>query len=183
MKPNDAPVKDFETKALVVEKPGSGFRMTDIILDRVREDVLLIEMLYSGICHTVSHSSCFQTLQPARHHSYLLYSGHRAPTRPPPTSRLSSYFRPRRRRPHPGHRLERHRHLPPCRRPVPPLFNVCGSCAQCRANHPAYCHTHPLVNHNAVRLSDRSTPARTKSGAVSTRSQYFGHSSLATIVS
>jgi Zn-dependent alcohol dehydrogenase len=57
-------------------------------------------------------------------------------------------------------------------------FNVCGECHQCKSGHPAYCHIHPQVNHNAVRLDDRSTPARLKDGT-SVRSQYFGHSSFA----
>lgn len=57
-------------------------------------------------------------------------------------------------------------------------FNTCGTCKPCTNGHPAFCHTHAAVNHNAVRLSDRSTPARTKDGQ-SVRSQYFGHSSFA----
>lgn len=57
-------------------------------------------------------------------------------------------------------------------------FNVCGECKQCKSGHPAFCHAHPQVNHNAVRLEDRSTPARLKDGT-SVRSQYFGHSSFA----
>lgn len=57
-------------------------------------------------------------------------------------------------------------------------FNTCGTCKPCTNGHPAFCHTHAAVNHNAVRLSDRSTPARTKDGR-SVRSQYFGHSSFA----
>jgi Zn-dependent alcohol dehydrogenase len=57
-------------------------------------------------------------------------------------------------------------------------YNVCGKCNQCQAGHPAYCHIHPQVNHNAVRLEDRSTPARLQDGTP-VRSQYFGHSSFA----
>ena len=57
-------------------------------------------------------------------------------------------------------------------------FNVCGECAQCTAGHPAFCHIHPQVNHNAVRLEDRSTPAKLQDGT-GVRSQYFGHSSFA----
>lgn len=57
-------------------------------------------------------------------------------------------------------------------------FNTCGTCKACTGGHPAYCHTHALVNHNAVRLSDRSTPARLKDGNQSVRSQYFGQSSF-----
>lgn len=57
-------------------------------------------------------------------------------------------------------------------------FNTCGSCSACTSGHPAFCHTHPEVNHNAVRISDRSTPARLHSGTA-VRSQYFGQSSFA----
>lgn len=56
-------------------------------------------------------------------------------------------------------------------------FNTCGTCRQCESNHPSFCHTHPQINHSAVRRSDQSTPARLASGQ-SVRSQYFGHSSL-----
>ena len=48
--------KDFETVALVVNKPGEDFKLTEIVLDEVRDDEFLIEMKYSGICHTVSRS-------------------------------------------------------------------------------------------------------------------------------
>lgn len=43
---------------------------------------------------------------------------------------------------------------------------------------PAFCYTHPQVNHHAVRLSDRSTLASLKT-SLSVRSQYFGQSSFA----
>lgn len=56
-------------------------------------------------------------------------------------------------------------------------FNTCGTCKPCTSGHPAFCHTHAAVNHNAVRLTDRTTPARTMDGQ-SVRSQYFGHSSF-----
>ncbi len=58
-------------------------------------------------------------------------------------------------------------------------FNTCGTCAACMASHPAYCHQHPQVNHNAVRLSDRSTPATLRATGQPVRSQYFGQSSFA----
>lgn len=58
-------------------------------------------------------------------------------------------------------------------------FNTCGACKPCQASHPAYCHLHPQVNHNAVRLSDRSTPASLKHDGRPVRSQYFGQSSFA----
>lgn len=51
------PYKNFETVALVVEKPKDPFKLESIVLDEVRENELLIDMKYSGICHTVSFSS------------------------------------------------------------------------------------------------------------------------------
>jgi Zn-dependent alcohol dehydrogenase len=44
---------NVETEAFVVMQPGDDFKLTPIILDEVRDDELLIEMKYSGICHTV----------------------------------------------------------------------------------------------------------------------------------
>lgn len=63
-------------------------------------------------------------------------------------------------------------------RPALLSFNTCGKCKPCKESHPALCHNHPAVNHNAVRTSDRSTPARRPDGQ-SIRSQYFGQSSFA----
>lgn len=47
---------NIATEALVVQKPGDKFEMMPIILDEVRSDEVLVEMKYSGICHTVSCS-------------------------------------------------------------------------------------------------------------------------------
>nr|POE77802.1 hypothetical protein CFP56_09445 [Quercus suber] len=49
--------RDIETQAYVVEEPNGDFKLMDIILDEVREHEYLIEMKYSGICHTV-RTSC-----------------------------------------------------------------------------------------------------------------------------
>jgi D-arabinose 1-dehydrogenase-like Zn-dependent alcohol dehydrogenase len=48
------PYKNVETVALVVEKPKDPFKLEPIVLDEVRENELLIDMKYSGICYTVS---------------------------------------------------------------------------------------------------------------------------------
>lgn len=45
---------NIETEALVVTKPGDDFRLTPITLDEIRGNEVLVEMKYSGICHTVS---------------------------------------------------------------------------------------------------------------------------------
>lgn len=44
------PVK---TEALVVEGPKADFVMKPIELRDMREDEFLVEMIYTGICHTV----------------------------------------------------------------------------------------------------------------------------------
>ena len=44
---------NIETEAFVVDSPNAPFKLTPIILDEMREDEFLIEMKYSGICHTV----------------------------------------------------------------------------------------------------------------------------------
>ena len=51
----DSP-RDFATEGLVVMKAGDDFKKTPIVLDEVRGDEFLIEMKYSGICHTVSRA-------------------------------------------------------------------------------------------------------------------------------
>lgn len=45
---------NIETEAFVVDSPNAPFKLTPIILDEMREDEFLVEMKYSGICHTVS---------------------------------------------------------------------------------------------------------------------------------
>lgn len=45
---------NIETEAFVVDSPNAPFKLTPIVLDEMREDEFLIEMKYSGICHTVS---------------------------------------------------------------------------------------------------------------------------------
>ncbi len=42
-----------ETEALVVNTPGGDFEMTPIVIQDLRPDEVLVEMKYSGVCHTV----------------------------------------------------------------------------------------------------------------------------------
>ena len=44
-----------ETDALVVSKAGGEFEMTRIVVQDLRPDEVLVEMKYSGVCHTVCH--------------------------------------------------------------------------------------------------------------------------------
>lgn len=52
----ELPSTNIPTKALVVEEVNAPFKLVDIVLDEVRSDELLIEIKYSGVCHTVSLS-------------------------------------------------------------------------------------------------------------------------------
>lgn len=47
------PDKNIPTKALVVEKAQGPFVLRDVVLDEVRPDEILVEMKYTGLCHTV----------------------------------------------------------------------------------------------------------------------------------
>ena len=48
------PQKQIPTKAFVVESPKSPFVLQDVVLDEVRDNEVLVEMMYTGLCHTVS---------------------------------------------------------------------------------------------------------------------------------
>jgi Zn-dependent alcohol dehydrogenase len=47
------PEKQIPTKAFVVEAPNAPFVLQDVILDEVRDNEVLVEMKYTGLCHTV----------------------------------------------------------------------------------------------------------------------------------
>lgn len=46
--------RNIPTKAFVVSERGASFTLQDVILDGARPDEVLVEMKYTGICHTVS---------------------------------------------------------------------------------------------------------------------------------
>ncbi|GFF56952.1 polyketide synthase, enoylreductase [Aspergillus udagawae] len=46
------PDKQIPTTGFVVEKPGAPFTLQNIILDEVRANEVLVEMKYTGLCHT-----------------------------------------------------------------------------------------------------------------------------------
>lgn len=43
------------TQAYVVDHVGGPFELKDIILDKTRDNEVLVELLYTGLCHTVPH--------------------------------------------------------------------------------------------------------------------------------
>jgi Zn-dependent alcohol dehydrogenase len=44
----------MQTEALVVEAPGAPFKLQQVTLSRIQSKELLVEIKYSGLCHTVS---------------------------------------------------------------------------------------------------------------------------------
>ncbi|KAH6990023.1 chaperonin 10-like protein [Ilyonectria destructans] len=146
---------NITTEALVIGKPGDKFEMKPIILDEVRSDEVLVEMKYSGICHT---DVLFQTgMLPGV--EYPAIFGHEGAGI---IRGLGSEVKDK--------SLQVGDH-------VLLSFNVCGKCKQCLADNPSCCHIHSEVNAGSVRLSDGTTPARLEDGTP-VRSQCFGQSSF-----
>ncbi|KAJ5770000.1 uncharacterized protein N7511_002051 [Penicillium nucicola] len=46
------PQKQIPTKAFVVKEAGAPFILQDVVLDEVRSNEVLVEMKYTGLCHT-----------------------------------------------------------------------------------------------------------------------------------
>ena len=146
---------NIQTEALVVDEAKAEFKLTTVILDEVRPDEVLIEMKYSGICHT--DVVLQQGLLPMVEFPAIF--GHEG----------AGYIRA-------IGKDVKNKDLKVGDAALL-SFNTCGTCKPCSTGHPAFCLTHPQVNHNAVRISDRSTPARLENGRT-VRSQYFGQSSF-----
>lgn len=47
-------LQQIETDALVVDEAKKDFQLKRVIMGPIRPDEVLVEMKYSGICHTVS---------------------------------------------------------------------------------------------------------------------------------
>ena len=95
----DAKPKDIETIAYVVHKPKEDFVLENVVLDEMRDDEVLVDMKFSGICHTV----CSERKQ-YTNSSHSQRTGPRLPTRGNPNLQIPSHLRPRRSRHHPRHR-------------------------------------------------------------------------------
>lgn len=64
--PTMIPEKQIPTKAFVVDAPKAPFILKDVVLDEVRDNEVLVEVKYTGLCHTVC------TLEPHPEHRMLL---------------------------------------------------------------------------------------------------------------
>ncbi|KAF9891712.1 hypothetical protein FE257_003724 [Aspergillus nanangensis] len=144
----------FETEGIVVEQAGSGFKRMPVILHNMRPDEILVEMKYSGICHTDIHGSKggYSALR------YPAVLGHEGAgiiramgsdvqdkSLTVGTSVILSY-------------------------------NHCGGCRNCLSSHPSCCSDFEPLNISGKRL-DQSTPAQLPDGR-KLQSQFFGQSSF-----
>ncbi|HEY5223022.1 MAG TPA: NAD(P)-dependent alcohol dehydrogenase [Microbacteriaceae bacterium] len=59
-------------------------------------------------------------------------------------------------------------------------FNSCGTCAQCRAGHPAYCAAFPALNFGGVRADGTTSLRESGASGTAVSSHFFGQSSFAT---
>lgn len=81
-------LKSIPTKAYVVEKKSAPFVLQDILLDEIQSHEVLVEILYTGLCHTVRIAAYFR----ASVYSFVL--GYRGSTWWHACWWLSRYSRP-----------------------------------------------------------------------------------------
>ncbi|KAI8933131.1 hypothetical protein NX059_009772 [Plenodomus lindquistii] len=148
-------MRNLETEALVVQEAKGDFTLQPVILDEVRPDELLIEMKYSGICHSdlVAQQGLLMVGFPA-------ILGHEGAGY---VREIGSAVKDQSLKVGDAVLLS---------------FSSCGTCKPCTNNRPVSCPSNYAINLGAVRTSDGSMPARTKEG-VPVRSQFFGQSSFA----
>ncbi|EXF84874.1 AreB protein [Colletotrichum fioriniae PJ7] len=149
-------LKNIETEAYVVDKLNADFELVPIILDEIRPNEVLVEMKYSGVCHTdiVTQQGGLPFVE------FPAIFGHEG----------AGVVRD----------IGRDVKIKDLAIGDAVLlsFNHCGSCKTCTSGHCALCPESSMININSVRVSDRSTPARLASDGRAVRSQFFGQSSF-----
>jgi aryl-alcohol dehydrogenase len=142
----------MEITAAVIEELGADFVLKQLNLEEPRADEVLIEIVGVGICHT----------DLAVQHGHLPFAlpgvvGHEG------SGRIAAI----------GSDVTK----VAVGDSVAMSFNSCGSCTQCLAGFPSYCHTFMELNFGGVR-PDGSSPIHDGDTAVG--SNFFGQSSFAT---
>ncbi|KAF3761590.1 hypothetical protein M406DRAFT_94894 [Cryphonectria parasitica EP155] len=148
---------NIETEALVVAAPGDDFKLVPIILDEVRGNEVLVEMKYSGICHTDLVVQSGQLPIP----EYPVVLGHEGAGI---VRAIGADFKDK--------SLQ-------VGDQVLLSWTTCQKCTACLEGRPTFCILHASLNFKAVRLQDGSTPARLRDDGTAVRGQFFGHSSFA----
>ncbi|KAJ9641269.1 hypothetical protein H2204_002947 [Knufia peltigerae] len=152
-----ATAQKLQTEALVVEKAKDDFKLITVTVDPVlRSDEVLVEMKYSGVCHTdiVFQRGLVPTVK------FPAIFGHEGAG---VVKAVGSGVKDKSL--HPGDF-------------VLLSFNACGKCVECSKGQPARCHGHVEINHTAKRPEDGSTPTAMADDGRKVSSQFFGHSSF-----
>ncbi|KAF2671834.1 NAD(P)-binding protein [Microthyrium microscopicum] len=147
--------QNMRTQALVVEKAGSPFVLQEILLDEVRNDEVLVEMKYSGLCHTdivAQHG-----LMPVGGFPAVL--GHEGAG----VIRMVG-------------KSVKNKSLEKGKL-VLLSFNSCQKCSSCVSGLPGNCPSSTEINFAGTRKSDGSHPAKLLDGT-GARGQFFGQSSF-----
>ncbi|KAK4183355.1 chaperonin 10-like protein [Podospora australis] len=150
----------IQTEALVVHKPGDDFVMTPILIQNMNPDEILVEMKYTGLCHT----------------DFLLRQGHLPGVRYPAIAGhegagiiLSVGSAVKDKSLNPGDK-------------VLLSFYSCGNCPSCLEDRlPTKCPDMPRANLRAARLQDGSSSATLTDGITHVSAHFFGHSSFSRI--
>ncbi|KAJ1324662.1 aryl-alcohol dehydrogenase [Microdochium nivale] len=147
----------IETLAFVVDGPKSDFALVPVVFDPIRDDEYLVEMKFSGICHTdiLLQQGLFGDAC-----QYPAIFGHEG----------AGIIR----------QVGKHVRQPALQVGDPVLlsFFTCNHCPSCLQGQPARCWNFIECNFSATRYSDKSSHARLKDGRP-VGAGFFGHSSFA----
>ncbi|KAK4149091.1 chaperonin 10-like protein [Chaetomidium leptoderma] len=149
----------LETEALVVNSPGGEFEMTPIIIQDLRKDEVLVEMKYSGVCHTdfyLQEGSLGGLLE------FPAIAGHEGAGI---VRAIGANVKDKSLR---------------IGDPVLLSFAACGACGSCRESQFSRCIDFPSLNLSGIRRADGTSPATLSDGRP-VRSQFFGQSSFSRI--
>ncbi|KAK4101274.1 NAD(P)-binding protein [Parathielavia hyrcaniae] len=149
----------LETEAFVVDKAGGDFVMTPIVIQDLRPDEVLVEMRYSGICHTdllLQHGGLAPLID------FPAIGGHEGAGI---IRAIGSQVK------------DKSLQLGD---PVLLSFAACGNCGSCRDDQFSRCPSFPSLNLTGICRKDGSTPAMLSDGRP-VRSQFFGQSSFSRV--
>ncbi|KAJ5168094.1 Polyketide synthase enoylreductase [Penicillium canariense] len=150
------PEKQIPTKAFVVDAPKSPFVLQDVVLDEVRDHEVLVEMKYTGLCHTdivVQHGAVPVGDYPAvlGHEGAGIVRRVGSGVKDKTLSEGDQVFL---------------------------SFTTCRKCRQCQEGRHGFCRNFTEINFGGVRgISAADSPITSTEGKA-IRGQFFGQSSL-----
>ncbi|MGI5175195.1 NAD(P)-dependent alcohol dehydrogenase [Dactylosporangium sp. CA-152071] len=144
----------MQVRAAVTDTPGGPFVIQSVDLEAPRPHEVLVRIAAAGLCHT---DLSMQAIWPRRR-TPMVFGHEGAGVVEAVGAEVTGLA--------PGDHV--------CL-----TFNSCGSCEQCSAGHPAYCHSQQTLNTSGGR-GDGTTPLSRDGAPV--HGNFFGQSSFATFV-